>query len=543
MKRVAVVVALCIGFGLTGPKLFAQSQSTSLDLQLAEFRARIEALERENASLRKSAPDRAASGPSFAPVPATPVATDIPSTDLEQRLSELEAKFALTETLPAPEGAICEECEEYHVVGSDLDMKAYWKDGFEVATKHKDFRVHVGGRAQVDAGWFDADPSVQDNINRPYENGADFRRARLRIDGTMYQSIEWATEYDFVNGFRDVDFDTDRTITGITDCWVILNDLPMGNLRVGQQKPAIGFEHLVSSRFLPFMERSYNQDSFYGGVYNGFLPGVSLFETIGEADYGTWNVGLFKPTDNVFAASAHDGDFFAVGRMTHLLWYYDEGAHLFHVGGSYAQQTTVGGRVIYRTRDAIRTGLAPSWPVPASTGTIGGDDMSWLNGELAMVEGPWTFQSEYLVSYMTDAAPIVGNVIQTPEGDVFYQGGYAQLLYFLTGEHDNYDKLLGVFTRVRPHENFFSSTDSCGRHCGGGIGAWQVGARYDYLDLNDNGFNGGILHNGTVGLNWFLNPNMKFQFNYMITHRDAALVGTEGDGWINGFGTRFAMDF
>ena len=95
----------------------------------------------------------------------------------------------------------------------------------------------------------------------------------------------------------------------------------MGNVRIGNQKPAIGFEHLVSSRFLPFMERSYNQDTFYGGVYNGFLPGMALFETIGEDDYGTWNIGLFKPTDNVFAASAHDGDFFTVARLTHLLWY------------------------------------------------------------------------------------------------------------------------------------------------------------------------------------------------------------------------------
>jgi phosphate-selective porin OprO and OprP len=532
MTRVAVLIAVCAVAVLTATTL--RAQTPTVEQQLAEFRARIEALEEENAALRQSAGTTSAAGLSFVGAPG-----DLP-TDIEQRLSDLETRFALVESLPLPEGAVCDECYPAGH-GDDLQMNAYWKDGLEIATADKNFRVHVGGRVQLDAGWFDADQNVQDNINVPYQNGVDFRRARARIDGTMYEYIEWAMEYDFVNGFR-VD-GADRPITGITDCWVIFNELPMGNLRIGNQKPAIGFEHLVSSRFLPFMERSYNQDSFYGGVYNGFLPGMSLFETIGEDDYGTWNIGLFKPTDNVFAASAHDGDFFTVARMTHLLWYYDEGASLFHVGGSAAQQTTVGGRIIYRTRDAIRTGLAPSWPVPASTGTIGGDDITWLNGELVGVEGPWTFQSEYLVSYMTDAAPIVNNVIQTPQGDVLYNGGYAQVLYFLTGEHDNYDKLLGVFTRVRPHENVYSSHDACGRHCGGGMGAWQLGARYDYLDLNDNGFNGGILHNGTLGLNWFLNPNMKFQFNYMLTHRDAALADDLGDGWINGFGTRFAMDF
>ena len=365
--------------------------------------------------------------------------------------------------------------------------------------------------------------------------------ARLRVDGTMYGFIEWCAEYDFVNAIR-VD-GVDRAVTAPTDLWVIFNDMPIGDVRVGNQKPAIGFEHLVSSRFQPFMERSYNQDTFYGGGYNGFWPGVSVFETYGDDDDGTWNIGFFKPTDNVFAASAHEGDYATVARGTKLLWYCDEGASLFHMGVSGMQQTTVAGRTIFRTRDAIRTGLSPSWPVPASTGSVAGDDMQWLNGELAAVNGPWTFQAEYLGSYLTDAAPIIGNVIQPSVGDVLYHGGYAQVFYFLTGEHDNYDKLLGVFTRVTPNENFFVARDECGNTTGGGIGAWQIGARYNYLDLNDNGLNGGILHNGTLGLNWFLNPNMKLQFDFMATHRDAPLAGDLGDGWVYGWGGRWAMDF
>ena len=76
-----------------------------------------------------------------------------------------------------------------------------------------------------------------------------------------------------------------------------------------------------------------------------------------------------------------------------------------------------------------------------------------------------------------------------------------------------------------------------------GPGAWQIGGRYNYLDLNDNGLDGGILHNFTGGLNWFFNPNMKLQFDYMATHRDAPLAGNLGDGWIHGFGMRLASDF
>ena len=117
---------------------------------------------------------------------------------------------------------------------------------------------------------------------------------------------------------------------------------------------------------------------------------------------------------------------------------------------------------------------------------------------------------------------------------------------FLTDDHDNYNKKTGVFLSRDSPNNFFclGGCDNCGLN---GIGAWQVGTRYNYLDLNDKGFNGGQLHNITSGLNWFWNPNSKLQFNYIATYRDVSQTAnfSGGSGWINGFvkGTRFAIDF
>ena len=59
--------------------------------------------------------------------------------------------------------------------------------------------------------------------------------------------------------------------------------------------------------------------------------------------------------------------------------------------------------------------------------------------------------------------------------------------------------------------------------------------------MDDNGINGGVLQDVTAGLNWFLNPNAKIQWNYVITDRNAP--GNTGDGTIRGFGTRLAFDF
>ncbi|MGE0609614.1 MAG: OprO/OprP family phosphate-selective porin [Pirellulales bacterium] len=422
----------------------------------------------------------------------------------------------------------------WYEVGSDLGMTAAWKDGLELSTKNKDFRVHVGGRFQLDGSVFSVDNNLytgpggsanppapaqlRDNgIGNTYGNGVDVRRGRFRIDGTMYEQIDWACELDFFNS-ANIGGVT-RTVTAPTDLWIQFKSLPIvQNVKIGNQKEAMGFEHMVSSRYLPFMERSYNQDTFYGGLYNGFTPGLTILGTYGDDEDGTYNVGIFQPTNNVFAFNSGIGDYSAVGRLTRLLYWDDEGRNLVHVGGSFRQATLVsnniGGGALgnqrfeqYRTRDAVRAGLSGNWPTPANI-ILQGDNEQRANLEFVVVHRSWTFQSEYLVNVVHDARQVpfaagLGTGSLAGFGPVqattVYHGGYAQLMYFLTGESDHYSKKNGFFERVRPYENFFC-VPTCNGHCAG-WGAWQVGARYNYLCLNDGVNNGGILHNGTLGVN------------------------------------------
>ena len=51
-----------------------------------------------------------------------------------------------------------------------------------------------------------------------------------------------------------------------------------------------------------------------------------------------------------------------------------------------------------------------------------------------------------------------------------------------------------------------------------------------------------LLQEYVAGVNWFLNPNTKVQWNYVCTERDSALDGGD-DGLIHGFGMRLAHDF
>ncbi|MFN5709278.1 MAG: hypothetical protein ACK48X_14585, partial [Planctomycetota bacterium] len=56
-----------------------------------------------------------------------------------------------------------------------LKMSAKWNNGLEVQSADKQFRLHVGGRYQLDTGWFGTPLNVNQNINVPYGDGIDFR--------------------------------------------------------------------------------------------------------------------------------------------------------------------------------------------------------------------------------------------------------------------------------------------------------------------------------------------------------------------------------
>ena len=122
--------------------------------------------------------------------------------------------------------------------------------------------------------------------------------------------------------------------------------------------------------------------------------------------------------------------------------------------------------------------------------------------------------------------------IETPVGpNLRFDGYYLYASFFLTGEHRPYQKSSGTFTRLKPKNNFSMS--------GQGWGAWEVVARYSSLDLNDNGIDGGQLDDYTVGINWYLNPQVRAMFNYVYANSDGGAL--DGDAHI--FQSRIQYDF
>jgi phosphate-selective porin OprO/OprP len=343
---------------------------------------------------------------------------------------------------------------------------------------------------------------------------------------------------DFANGFLSVPNSTSVTnATYPTDVWVQFKELPwVGTVRVGNQKPLYGFEHLTSSRFLNFLERSPGFDAFAEGQNNGFEPGITVLNTFAEKR-GTWGAGLFKTTRSPFGWNVGRNEAEVNGRVTYLPLYEEDGKYLVHVGLGAACRDLDQDQTRYRARLDARNSPSTFSTLLADTGNFFGVHQQILIPELAAVAGPWSFQSEYYAGWVGHARAIGPN--NTPladQGTVYMQSVYAEAHYFLTGEHREYNRESGVFTRVVPKRPL--AWTRCGFT---GCGAWQVAARYSYLDLNSKGIRGGEIHDMTLGLNWFLNPNMKLQGNYFLASRN--VEGTAGDGLIHGFAVRSAIDF
>lgn len=484
---------------------------------------------------------------------------ELPSAAPDERVEQLEARVG---ELEASLASLHSDAAKSPT--NDKAMVAFWgSEGFTAQSASGDFSFHAGGRIQVDAVALNDDGELVLS-GAGDADAVSLRRARLRLEGVVYRTMQWCAEFDVANS-NDVDpenppgvvdpFGGDViNVIAPTDVWWTFTELPwVNNFRVGIQKEPLGLERLTSSRFLDFMERSYLQDAFYGPRNNGFAPGIAVFDW-NESETVTWSLGGYKVTQNAFQYEVGDNEYALTGRLTCVPWAEHEDRKLIHlgVGASYRgldpDLAVADGNLRIRSRAALRNGPGAFNPNLADTsfsGVLFADNQTLVGPEAAIVLGPWLLQSEFGGGFVNGTTFTPNGGLPTPVDQTFFHGGYAEALYFLTGEHRQYDRHGAKFDRVVPRQNFDVTRDR--GFCG--LGAWQIGARYSYLDLNDGLVAGGYIRDLTVGLNWFVNPHAKMQFNYILEHvqntqvDDAGVITAVNDGNMHGFGVRFAFDF
>ncbi|MEX0936872.1 MAG: porin [Pirellulales bacterium] len=372
--------------------------------------------------------------------------------------------------------------------------------------------VRITGFFQIDAGWIHQSPMNLFAVG-DVQDGADFRRARLAATGNVSERIPYMIEFDFAAA----------GLPSFMDVWFEVSDVVgSGDLRVGQFRQPIGMDGLTSVKELTLIERA---------LPFSFLP----FRQIGAMLYGTaheemmtWAVSTYRfPTDAYGGNIGDDGGYGLATRMTALALDYGD-SFLLHLGTAYSFADPSNDRVQYQSQPEFflaETGgsslfppdVLTTFPPFVNTGPIDTNYFNIYSAEAAARFGSLYMQSEFVAS-----------AVNQLDGDTaYFPGAYAYVGYLLTGEVRPYNRSGGVFGRVVP---------LCPIDSAGGSGAWEIAARWSFIDLDDAGIEGGRLEDVTLGVNWYLNQYAKVQLNYIhaMLHQvdtgasDADIIGLRG---------------
>src|SRR5262249_28358829 len=139
------------------------------------------------------------------------------------------------------------------------------------------------------------------------------RRARVRLEGDIFDQFDFVLEYDFSNadnensGQQPPSFGNLGTSPAPINVWMQIREVPyLGNIRIGNQVKPIGMTNNTYQGFLPFMERADNQDAFYAPFDKGFALGVTA-RNWSESERMTWQFGIYRPEIDQFGITLNKG--------------------------------------------------------------------------------------------------------------------------------------------------------------------------------------------------------------------------------------------
>ncbi len=426
---------------------------------------------------------------------------------LNQRLAELEAEQAETDAqharVVAGQAEMAMQVETIRDLTSatpstpaSSSTEVSWAGAPELEGKDG-WSFKPFGRLNIDGGTIDA-PAYTD---RDDGFGSEIRRARLGLTGDIPGGFGYKLEVDFAGDE-----------VSVTDAIITYDDGPL-TLTVGQHNNFQSLEELTSSRWSSFMERAAFTDAF------GFERRLGVSAQIDVSDGVLLQAGVF--TDNIsdLPGDTWSGD-------ARLIASPKVGDAQLHLGGSvHYTDVPDGDTVRYRQRPLVHFTSERF----INTGDIGANSEFGAGLEAGFISGPFHAVGEAF--WQTANRP------DALTGDADFFGGYAEAGMFLTrGDSRGYKG--GKFDRTRPA----SPIDE------GGIGALQINARYDYLDLTDTGAGiiGGTQNGYFASLIWVPTDYTRLTFNYgRLEYDDAIYRAASGSRnySVDVLGMRAQIDF
>ncbi len=345
---------------------------------------------------------------------------------------------------------------------------------------------------------------------RDLNSGTNFRRARIGIDGRVFGDFDYNVLFEFGGaGAEDAGH--------IQELWLQYTGLQPFRLRVGAFPPSVGLEDQNSTNGMPFLERPAISDISRGVAGGDYREAIQL-----AASRSRWFAALSLTTRTVGTvnstasgtAQSFDQNAGAILRLAAIPFQGDD--WLVHVGAHGTRVFSVadaGGPDVGTNRFPVqlreRAELRVEGTRLIDTGQINARHVNEGGLELAGQKGPFYLQGEY--------ERIKVQRRDSPLSDPHFGGWYAEGSFMLTGERRKYNTATFAFDAPTVDHPFDLRN--------GTWGAWEVAGRYSVVDLNyhqgdpgkappADGIRGGEQKIIAAGLNWYLNPVIRFMFDY-----------------------------
>lgn len=472
-----------------------------------------------------------------------------------------DGRFGLPSADPAPANPLADEISAMKTLSAGLakrlaDVEKQLKSSTDAETRKANTypTYKVTGFLQLDTALYYQQPLNIATVGNA-QDGAGFRRARLAVQGKAAEQMNYQLEVDFAAAGRPSFFDN----------YLEQENIPfLGDVRIGQYLQPFSVDAMSGFRNLPFLERSLPFLAFVPFRRVGIMASNGTEDDRTHWAYSVFRTGAFNNAPLGDDRSAIDigdvGGYSFSTRVTHLL-YYDEFAedrYLWHVGASYnysrlSANTAAGstspvpfyqskttpefGPLGYLETNSNFGNASFATPVFVDTGKYQARSFNLVGLETVCQSGPLAFQGEYM-------ATVVDSVV----GQIFYHGAYGEVIYHLTGEHRGYDKKLAALKNPVPYTDFIPLRGEGIR----GWGAWEISARWSFVDLRNpakldghylsgtTSAGNGILNDSTLGVSWHLNAHSKIQFNWIH-----AMLNNSAKGYSTAdlFVSRFQVDF
>ncbi|WP_332767502.1 OprO/OprP family phosphate-selective porin [Phenylobacterium sp.] len=402
------------------------------------------------------------------------------------------------------------------IATSDGRFTASFRGVFQLDAAHYDQRAPGPLGTDFRRGSFG--DAVENDRARDLNDGANFRRARIGIEGKAFGDFEYNFLYDFGGSGNE-------EAGKISAAWVQYGGLPFANakIRIGAFSPPGGLEEAVSTNGSLFAERA-SPSELVRGIASG--DGRTAVAFLANGDNWAATAAI---TGNIIGVQTFDEQTAFVGRLSFVPFRRDDS--LIHLGvntsiviNPAASGPDVAGTAVTAIRLRDRPEIRVDGARLVDTGNIDADGLTAIGAEFGAQWKNFYLQSEYFDIDVDRKGAL---------GDPDFAGWYAQAGWTLTGEARRYSN--ATFDAPRPAKPFDLKT--------GGWGAWELGLRYSKLDLNylagapgtaavAGAIRGGEQEIFTLGLNWYVNNVLRFQAAYQDVSVDRLSPG--GTAFVTG---------